>query len=120
MKKINKRSYNDNNDENGDDSDNIFNTLLSPTPPPRSLSSSLLFYPYFSDSPTISDINNDIESDNNGFKISSTRMSEAEKVAIVLEELKYQTPSSVKKIVFLENLNKLFLRADEIFNEKDR
>ena len=47
-------------------------------------------------------------------------MSEAERVAIVLEELKYQTPSSVKKIVFLENLNKLFLRADEIFNEKDR
>ena len=85
------------------------NNSSSSLPPPS--------FPYFSDSPTISDIDSNIESDNDSYKTPPTRMTEGEK-AIALEEPKYQIPPSNEKKKFSKNLNKSFPRAHEIFNEK--
>ena len=48
---------------------------------------------------------------------------EAKIVAVAVKDIKYRQPPSAineKNGVFLEDLNKLFPQADEIFNEKPK
>ena len=97
---------------NGDDfDDDVNNNLLHPP-----LSPSLNLPTYHQASPSIDKDNNNIENNLNPTqKFFFGDTPQREKIATAVGE---KTTAAVKKVKFSENLNKLFPKADEIFNDQ--
>ena len=107
MKRL--KQYNRKNDDDDDD-DVDDNDPLTPLPPSFNLP---LYYPPL---PSIDKGDNDIENNLNPiqkFLLGDTP--QQEKVAVAVGE---KTTTAVKKARFSGNLNKLFPKADEIFNDQ--
>ena len=96
--------------KNNDDSDDDDNN----DPPPRPCSFNLP--PYYPLSPSIDEDDSDIENDlNSTQKFLRGDKPQQEKIAVAVGE---KTTAALKKVRFSDYLNKLFPKADEIFNDQ--